>query len=101
MKEEKIIKAIFSAVDEINQHQAKEAQLEKSVDTVLFDKTGRLDSLEFVSLITAVEQKIQEEFGVAVALADEKAMSQKESPFRSIKTLAEHISLLLEEGRHG
>ncbi len=95
--EERVIEAIFGAVEGVNEQLPEKNQLEKSVDTILFGKSGKLDSLGFVNLIVAVEEKIEEEFGVMLTLADERAMSQKRSPFKSIKTLAGYILQLLEE----
>jgi len=100
-KRERVIQAIFSAVDEVNEQLPKEEQLEKSIDTVLFGGSGKLDSLGLVTLIVATEQKIEEQFGVTITIADEKAMSQKDSPLKTIGTLADYISLLLEKNTNG
>ena len=94
---DKIIQTIFDVIDELKQQVPVIQQLDKSVDTVLFGQSGQLDSLGLVNLIVATEQKIEEEFGVAMTLADEKALSRKSSPFRTIGTLADYISLLLEK----
>jgi len=94
---EKVIQAIFDAIDELNEQRPEGKQLEKSADTVLFGESGMLDSLGLVNLIVVVEQKLDEDFGVSVTLADEKAMSQKSSPFRSVKTLAEYAATLISE----
>ena len=96
----KVAKALFSALDEINEQLPKNRHLEKSLETVLFGKSGRLDSLGLVHLIVTVEQKISEDFEVTITLADEKAVSQKNSPFRTIGTLANYICLLLEKSPH-
>lgn len=96
-KNERIIQAIFSAINEINQELPKEQQLNKSVDTILFGKSGKLDSFGLVNLIVLTEQRIEEEFGITITIADEKAMSQKKSPFKTVRTLANYISLLLKE----
>ena len=94
---EKVIQAIFDAIDEINEQRPEGQQLEKAADTVLFGEAGVLDSLGLVNLIIAVEQGIEDAFGVSLTLADEKAMSQKNSPFKSVKTLAAYASVLMEE----
>lgn len=94
---ERVIQSIFSAVDELNQQLPKEHRVEKSIENPLFGRSGSLDSLGLVTLIVAVEQKIEEEFGTAIVLADENVMSQKNSPFLTIGTLVEHVSALLEE----
>ena len=92
-----MVQAIFDAIDEINQQLPGKEHLEKSNDTILFGRSGKLDSLGLVSLIVAVEERVEEEYGVAISIADERAMSQENSPFKSIGTLADYISLLLEE----
>ena len=37
------------------------------------------------------------EAGLAIALADERAMSQKQSPFRTVDTLCDYVATLIEE----
>ena len=44
-----------------------------------------------MNLIVAVEQAVEDELGVRVTLADEKAMSQRSSPFRTVGTLAAYV----------
>ncbi len=94
---DRVIQIIFGAVEELNGQRPKEQQLEKSTDTVLFGSSGKLDSLGLFTLIMATEENICNEFGVTITLADDRAMSQEESPFRTIRTLADYISLLLNE----
>jgi len=98
---ERITQVILSAIDEVNMQLPKEQQLDKFVDTVLFGSSGKLDSLGLVTLIIATEQKIEQELGITITLADERAISQKNSPFRTIGTLADYSSLLLEENSNG
>ncbi len=69
---------------------------ELSADTVLFGKKGVLDSMGLVTLIIAVEQAIEDRFGKTIALADEKAMSQASSPYRSVATLSDYAVSELE-----
>ncbi len=93
-----ITNALFSAIDELNDIRPQDQQLEKSLDTVLFGQDGKLDSIGLVSFIVAAEQKIAQETGRSITLADERAMSQKNSPFRTVGTLADYCSMLLAEG---
>ncbi len=101
IERERVIQTIFDAIDELNQQLSAEQKVEKSLDTVLFGRSGQLDSLGLVNLIVMTEQNIEVEFGVPINLADEKAMSQKDSPFKTIEKLADYITLLLEENSHG
>ena len=93
----KIIQSIFNAIDEVNLQLDEGIELEKSVQTILFGKSGDLDSNGLVLLIVTVEEKIEDDFGVCLTIADEKALSQEKSPFFSVKSLAEYIALLLSE----
>lgn len=65
--------------------------------TQLFGKGGLLDSLRLVGLILDVEQQINDQLDAAFVLADSRAMSQRNSPFRTIGSLADYILLLIEE----
>ena len=67
-------------------------------DTILFGKEGVLDSMGLVTLIIAVEQAIEDKYDKAAGLADEKAMSQARSPYRSVATLAQYAVQELESG---
>lgn len=97
VESEKIIQVIFDTVDELNEQYTEEQRLAKSIDTVLFGEGGKLDSIGVVTLIVATEQKLEEIFDISLTLADEKAMSQERSPFRTIGSLADYIGMLIEE----
>ena len=94
---EKIKQALINSIEEINLQLENEDQLEKSTDTVLFGENGKLDSLGLINLVVAVEQNIEDEFDVSLTLADERAMSHKHSPFRTIGSLTDYIEMLLKE----
>ncbi len=66
-------------------------------NTVLLGAEGILDSMGLVSLIVAVEQDVEDEFGKEITIADAKAMSQKNSPFRTVGSLVDYIEILLNE----
>lgn len=67
-------------------------------DTVLFGKDGALDSMGLVTLIIAVEQAIEDRFDTSIGLADEKAMSQAKSPYRSVGSLADYAASQAQGG---
>ena len=66
-------------------------------NSVIYGDNSQLDSLALVSLIVAVEQNIEDEFGISITLADERAMSQENSPFRSVRSLADYVETILKE----
>ncbi len=87
---------IITTLKELNEELEKEALANPTADTRLFGGRGALDSLALVSFVTDLEDAIDEAFDKEVVLADEKAMSQKTSPFRSVRTLNEYIVKLLD-----
>lgn len=68
-----------------------------NISTRLYGSNGILDSLELVALVTDLEDAIYVKFSKSVVLADEKAMSQQTSPFRSIGSLSEYIMKVINE----
>jgi acyl carrier protein len=92
-----IIEIIYNSIDELNEQLKNDMKLEKSTETKLIGSNIKLDSLGIVSLLVTIEQNIEDEFDVSITIADEKAMSQKRSPFRTIGTLADYIDMLLRE----
>ena len=94
---EKIVQSIFNSVDSLNAQLPTEEHISKSNDTTLFGSDSKIDSLGLINLIVAIEQDIEDEFDIPITLADERAMSQETSPFRTVGSLADYIELLLEE----
>ena len=66
-------------------------------DTVLVGNEAVLDSLGVVSLIVEVEQRLECEHGVSVPLANDKARSARNSPFRTVGVLADHVVAMAQE----
>jgi acyl carrier protein len=93
----KIVAAIYRAVDWINGDLPPGRQLDKSMETRLVGSQAVLDSLQLVRLIIGIEREVEDAFGVALTLADERALSMKQSPFRSIGSLADYIGTLLKD----
>jgi acyl carrier protein len=68
-----------------------EALTEASTDSRLYGEDGPLDSMALVNLIADVEDAVAEKFDATITLADDRAMSAKSSPFRSVASLTEAI----------
>lgn len=90
---------IFSSIDELNLDLEENERITKSETTSLFGLGDSLDSLALINLITIIEEKIEEETGEYVSLADEKAMSLEESPFKNVTTLKDYINTLVDANR--
>lgn len=94
---EKISELILDQINAYNE------ELDEKIDTsigkqaILFGKGTVLDSVDLVSLIVSIEQAVEDTFDQTIILADARAMSQKNSPFRTVGTLSDYIAMLLKE----
>lgn len=93
---EKIQKIILDSLKEFNEEKAKDEVLEISNDTVLLDVNGKIDSLDFVTLIVIIENNIFNKMDENITIVSEKAFSKIYSPFKNVETLTEFIVELLE-----
>ena len=91
---EAIARSVFRAIESHNA--AEGSSIPAREDTLLLGEGGSVDSLGLVRLIMTVERQVEDDFGVPVSLTDEKAMSQRNSPFRSVGTLAAYIATCLD-----
>jgi len=93
---EDILKTIFSAVDEVNLQLPQEHRIKKDPQADIYSENGGLDSLGLVNFIVILEEKIGDSFGKTPALANEKTMSLKDTPFRNADILSGHILEILK-----
>jgi hypothetical protein len=68
-------------------------------DMRLLGRDALLDSLGLVIVLAGFEADINDTFGTEIILADERAMSLEHSPFRSVSSLVDYASALLEANR--
>ena len=67
-------------------------------ETVIVGPEAVIDSIGVVSLIVDIEQRLEMDHQVSVTLANDRAMSQRSSPFRTPAVLADHILATELEG---
>lgn len=94
-----IVDIVLAAAAELNATLEAKIALNLGELAPLYGDTGVLDSLGLVSLVIAVEEGVQRELGAVVTLADERAVSQHASPFRSVGTLVRYVEAQLAESR--
>ncbi len=88
---------IYPVIDEINESLDEPDKISKSPDTKIFGQNSDFDSIGLVNLVIGIESNIEEKLGISVVLANEQAMSRKNSPFRTLGVLAGYIEELLKE----
>jgi acyl carrier protein len=96
IERERVEKAVFEAIDELNAQLPKGTAIEKDDGAALYGRSGKLESLDFVALIVEVETKIQNEFGIDFFLTDDNLLSKDSSPFTTVGNLVDHLHETLE-----
>lgn len=96
MNRDDLIPLILSAIREFAElGDAEFAALDET--TRLVGDSRLLDSLGLVSVLMDIEQQVNDTLGVNIVIADERAMSQQRSPFRSVGALADYVQMLIHE----
>jgi acyl carrier protein len=88
---------IYPAMSELKAGAPELDALPLSPETALLGSGSMLDSLALVTLVVSIEGQLADKAGVPIALANERALSQRASPFRTVATLAAYIQALLDE----
>lgn len=93
--QDEVLELVRGAIDELNEELQYDTLRNPTADTRVFGGDDGIDSLTLVTLIVQLEQAVSQKFGKHVTLADEKAMSARNSPFRTVGALATLISTQL------
>jgi hypothetical protein len=94
--EDAIREVVLNAMRNANAARDAASQLVVSAEAPIFGPDSTLDSLGLVGLLLDIEEGLQE-IGCDVVLSDERAVSQKRSPFRSVPSLVSYVGILARE----
>lgn len=84
------LQATRDAIAEVNLSLPEEKHLSDDPDAVLFGDGSALDSIGLVNVVMALEAHVGDLTGEDIILASEAAMSRRNSPYRSLRALAEY-----------
>ncbi len=93
--------AIGAAIVDLNRQRAADQHLVQTADTALIGPGTNLDSLGLITLIVAVEQKVEELSGRTISLTDLTGDTGDESALRTIGTLTNYLISQLEGDYNG
>jgi acyl carrier protein len=88
---DQILSVINGVLLDVNQELDHEEFRRPSEQTLIYDGENGIDSLSLVLLLGTLEARINQEFGANILIASEKAMSMRNSPFRSVGSLASFV----------
>ena len=99
MQREDVLNLVLTCLSETLTDCGQELAEPASETTSLVGRSSTLDSLGLVQLLVALEQQLQEQHDVLITVADDRAMSQRNSPFRTVGTLTDYVQMLVGEQR--
>lgn len=96
------LQLVLDSIVEFNADRTPEERLHPDAATVLYGAGSALNSLDLVTLIIRVEERMATQLGIAdISLADERAFSSSHSPFHTVASLASYLNQRISERRDG
>lgn len=89
MDKEEIKSIVIDAIQQINE------EFDQSLD-IDSQLVGEIDSIILVHFLINIEESLNQ-LGYNVIIANDKAFSQVNSPFKSIKTLIDYLEIIVNE----
>lgn len=98
---ETLIALVLESLADVLRLKTAQVEVPLGEDTPLLGRGAVIDSLGLVTLIVEIEQRLEERHRIVVTLADERAMSYRHSPFRTVGTLSDHVLRFIGRGADG
>jgi hypothetical protein len=95
--EARLLALVLELADEMAADLDEPVDVAAGAEAPLFGRGGALSSIALVALVAGLEQEIDDRCGVVVELADDRAVSQVRSPFRTAGSLAAWAASLVRE----
>ena len=94
LSDEEIQAVVLEVLHDANLVRAVDQQLQINPKSPIFGSDGQLDSMELVVFAIDIEDAFAER-GIEISLSDERAMSDKNSPFRDVPSLVAYLKDLV------
>lgn len=92
-----IEQAVIASFKQVITNSGKSYDGAVDANTPIMGSESPFDSIDLVTFIVAIEQMIEDDWSFSVTLADDRAMSQTISPFKTIGTISDYVELLIKE----
>lgn len=89
------VQIVTDCLKQLNEVWEKSQFNEITPDTFIYGKLGAIDSMELIALLSDIEGRISDEHDINIVIADERALSETRSPFKTVQSLAAFIDLLV------
>jgi acyl carrier protein len=99
MTREEINQVVISTFKQVAQDNEKPLDGEPNSGTAIMGQDSPFDSVDLVTFIVALEQTLEDDWNASIILADDRAMSQAVSPFKTIGSISDYIEMLIKENK--
>ena len=87
---------VLESIVAVNEEKQGGEQIPVSPDTILLGTGSPLDSLDFILLVTNIEERFHSQTGREIELSSDLRSLDDGNPFRTVTTLCEHIATNLQ-----
>lgn len=96
---DEIATLVISTLHEVLSHKDEFPQDPLEESTCLIGRKAVLSSIDLVTLVVELEQRLEDKYGVSLVLTDDQDMMRRDSPFQTVKSLTDRIVVLIGEER--
>lgn len=90
MNSTEVTSIVIECIHQLNRSRRETDRIAPSPDAPLFGEGSSLDSISLVSLVLDLEDSFQAQ-GYELSLSDSRAMSRRQSPYRTVQSLIDFI----------
>ena len=91
----RIDRVVAASIEQVNRQLPVDRKIDMDERSPLFGAEGNLDSLGVVNLIVALQKFVEEEFEMELQLRLEEVIAEDTSPFRTLETLVNYLTVEL------
>ena len=96
MKRADVLKIIYNAIHELNDEYSLDIKNDESTKII-----NEIDSIVLVNLIVKIESEINKSLAISITIADDRAFSRNNSPFKTVGILTNYILELINDYYNG
>lgn len=96
---ESLLLCIKDGLEEINATRDEKIPTDALEELRFYGDGGVFDSMQLVSFLMVVEEKMADQLEIVMSIVSEKAVSRKVSPFSTVTTLLDYLMEEIEEAR--
>jgi acyl carrier protein len=94
-----LLQCIKEGLEEVNTTREEKIPTDALEELRFYGDGGVFDSMQLVSFLMVVEEKMADQLGIVLSIVSEKAVSRKVSPFSNVSTLVDYLLEEIGEAR--